>query len=92
MSPGELSRSFVGCRSRPQLTPFSCAPLCAPLVRYPDDDDYQYLYETFPEVVSPMQGVDSDRFQVWMRVAALPKFRKLYATITDDISKGDVSV
>jgi len=39
-----------------------------------------------------MQGVDSDRFQVWMRVAALPKFRKLYATITDDISKGDVSV
>jgi hypothetical protein len=57
---------------------------------YPDDDDTQYLYESFPEVVSPIKGVNSDRFQVWMRTAALPKFRKLYAKITDNIKKGDV--
>jgi hypothetical protein len=56
---------------------------------YPDDDETQYLYESFPEVVSPMMGVNTDRFQVWMRTAALPKFRKLYAKINDDIKKGD---
>jgi hypothetical protein len=57
---------------------------------YPDDEDTQYLYESFPEVVSPIKGVNSDRFQVWMRTAALPKFRKLYAKITDNIKKGEV--
>lgn len=57
---------------------------------YPDDAETQYLYESFPEVVTPMLGVNTDRFQVWMRTAALPKFRKLYAKITDDIKKGEV--
>mmetsp|Transcript_84885 Transcript_84885/g.169889 ORF Transcript_84885/g.169889 Transcript_84885/m.169889 type:complete len:367 (+) Transcript_84885:50-1150(+) len=56
---------------------------------YPNDADTQYLYESFPEVVSPMLGVNTDRFQVWMRAAALPKFRKLYATITSDIKSGE---
>jgi len=57
---------------------------------YPEDDSYQYLFETFPEVVTPMMGVDTERFQVWMRVAALPKFRKLYAVLNSDLAEGDV--
>lgn len=57
---------------------------------YPQDDNYQYLYETFPEVVTPMMGVDTERFQVWMRVAALPKFRKLYAVINSNLAKDEV--
>lgn len=55
---------------------------------YPSDDEVQYLYETFPEVVSPMLGVKDEHFIVWMRVAALPTFRKLYGRIMDDIPKG----
>lgn len=56
---------------------------------YPQDDSYQYLYETFPEVVSPLKGVETERFQVWMRVAALPKFRKLYAILNNDLAEGE---
>jgi hypothetical protein len=37
-----------------------------------------------------MSGVDTERFQVWMRVAALPKFRKLYAVLSSDLAEGDV--
>lgn len=55
---------------------------------YPKDDELQYLYETFPEVVTPMEGVKNEHFIVWMRVAALPTFRKLYGKLSKDIPKG----
>jgi len=56
---------------------------------YPNDDTTQYLHETYPNVISPIKGVTEERFIVWMRTAALPKFRKLYGFIDKDISKGE---
>jgi hypothetical protein len=56
---------------------------------YPDDINIQYLYESYPEVVSPIEGVKNEHFIVWMRTAGLPKFRKLYGIIEKDIEKGE---
>lgn len=55
---------------------------------YPNQDTTRYLYETYSTVVSPIEGVKNEHFIVWMRTAALPKFRKLYGWIDNDIPKG----
>lgn len=55
---------------------------------YPDDDTTQYLYETYPNIINPLEGVTNEHFIVWMRVAALPTFRKLYGWINEEIPKG----
>jgi len=55
---------------------------------YPEDDAVQYLYETYPQVVNPIEGVTNEHFVVWMRTAALPTFRKLYGVIETDIPAG----
>lgn len=57
---------------------------------YPDDDSVQYLYETFPDIVNPIEGVLNEHFIVWMRTAGLPYFRKLYGKFDNDFSAGDV--
>lgn len=57
---------------------------------YPNDDSTQYLYETYPMVVNPIEGVLNEHFIVWMRVAALPTFRKLYGWIDTKIPKDTV--
>lgn len=59
------------------------------LYYYPDDASTQYLYEAYPGVISPIDGVNNEHFQVWMRPAALPRFRKLYGKIDGDFKKGD---
>ena len=56
---------------------------------YPDNDNVQYLYETFPEVVSPLEGVESEHFVNWMRTAGLPQFRKLYGIVDADMYEGE---
>lgn len=55
---------------------------------YPKPESQQFLYQTFPEVISPIVGVKSEHFVVWMRYAALPSFRKLYGRIEEKIPKG----
>lgn len=56
---------------------------------YPRWAETQYLYETYPDQISPLDGVDDKHFRVWMRPAALPRFRKLYGKIDSDFEKGD---
>jgi hypothetical protein len=36
---------------------------------YPEDEKTQYLYETYPDIISPLEGVTNEHFIVWMRVA-----------------------
>ena len=40
-------------------------------------------------MISPLVGVESERFAVWMKIAALPTF-KLYRRINSDLKKGDI--
>lgn len=56
---------------------------------YPDEDITQYLYETYGDVISPLEGVMNEHFVVWMRVATLPTFRKLYGFFEQPIKKGE---
>ncbi|KAG7355634.1 CDC50/LEM3 family protein [Nitzschia inconspicua] len=55
---------------------------------YPEDDTTQYLYETYPNIISPLEHVTNEHFVVWMRVATRPKFRKLYGYIEQTIPAG----
>lgn len=59
---------------------------------YPDDDTVQYLYETYPNQISPIDGVTDQHFIVWMRTEILPTFRKLYGRMAGPFSKGNVLV
>jgi hypothetical protein len=56
---------------------------------YPDDDSVQYLHESYPDIVSPIEGVKNEHFINWMRTAGLPRFRKLYGKLDTDFSAGD---
>ncbi len=55
---------------------------------YKDEAKYQYLYETYPDIVSPLIGVKNEHFNVWLRLGGLSDFRKLYGRITDTLDKG----
>lgn len=53
---------------------------------YPNDNKTQYLYETYPDKISPIQGVTNEHFVNWMRIATLSTFRKLYGYIEQPIA------
>jgi len=36
---------------------------------YPSESSYQYLYESYPNQISPIDGVTDEHFKVWMRTA-----------------------
>ncbi len=70
-------------------TDSSTTPATLYFYYYPDDTTTQYLYESYPDLISPIDGVTDQHFMVWMRTAALPTFRKLYGVIDGDFKKGD---
>lgn len=55
---------------------------------YPDEGTTQYLYETYPSIISPLEHVTNEHFVVWMRVAATPNFKKLYGYFEQTIPAG----
>ena len=55
---------------------------------YPNKENTRYLYETYPEIINPIDGVLSEHFIVWMRTAATPNFRKMYGWIDSKIPAG----
>jgi len=78
-----------------QLYGFSCQePAISPkdglcyAYHYPKADTTQYLYETYPNIISPLEHVTNEHFVVWMRVAATPNFRKLYGYFEQTILAG----
>jgi len=56
---------------------------------YPNDSTTQYLHETYPDIISPLEGVRNEHFVVWMRIATQAKFRKLYGYFEEGIKKGE---
>ncbi len=56
---------------------------------YPNDETTQYLYETYPDQISPIDGVTNEHFMVWMKPSILPTFRKLYGSINGTFNSGD---
>lgn len=56
---------------------------------YPEADTTRYLYQTYPDMISPLEHVRNEHFVVWMRLETRPKFRKLYGWINQKIPKGE---
>jgi len=55
---------------------------------YPEQETTQYLYQTYPHVISPLEHVTNEHFAVWMRVAATYDFRKLYGYFDQTLPAG----
>jgi len=66
---------------------FKCVSGELVVYHYDRLDKWQYLFQTFPQTISPLVGPNSEHFAVWIRVHALPRFRKLYGRISTTIDK-----
>jgi hypothetical protein len=84
----ETTRSAADCQTYWNMDNYYVDGSTYYCYEYPNDDTTQYLYEMFPQI-SPILGVTDEHFIVWMRTAALPKFRKLYGKIDADFKKGN---
>jgi hypothetical protein len=62
------------------------------LYYYPKMDERLYMFENelYKDIVTPVKFMQNEHFMVWMRTAALPKFRKLYGKIGGSFKKGQV--
>lgn len=62
----------------------------APADRLAAQDSTLFLSQLYPGVFPEGQNnIENEHFIVWMRVAALPTFRKLYGKIDKTLEKGD---
>ncbi|CAE7892592.1 ALIS1 [Symbiodinium sp. KB8] len=62
----------------------------APRERVDNQNSHFFLSQMYPGVFPPGKAnIENEHFIVWMRVAALPTFRKLYGRIEKDLKKGD---
>lgn len=88
----EVSSASVSCQS--VGLPDTCKTYTDPNTQqvykfyYPKDDSTQYLYETYPDQISPIDGVTNEHFMVWMKPSILPTFRKLYGSINGTFESG----
>merc|ERR1712065_43427 len=62
----------------------------APRERVDNQNSHFFLSQMYPGVFpAGKANIENEHFIVWMRVAALPTFRKLYGRIEKDLKKGD---
>lgn len=66
---------------------FKCVQGERVVFRYDRVDKYAYPFKTFPQVISPIVGVNNEHFAVWLRSAGLPHFRKLYGRILTTVDE-----
>ena len=86
---GTVSGAVATPHSTDLANLFGCEAGSTHVYWYPKEEATQYLYESFPEVISPLEGVNSPNFCVWMRTAAISHVRKLYGVIDADINEGE---
>lgn len=57
---------------------------------YPNMATTSYIFQQpqYSKSLSPIKGVQDEHLMVWMRTAALPKFRKIYGKINGPFTKG----
>lgn len=99
--PEGFQKKAATCLTKPIATDNECASVNYPkgcgcadengqtwLYTYPDNDNTLYLYEQYPDNISPLVGVTDPHFMNWMNIAALPTFRKLYGRIDGKFTQG----
>lgn len=97
VAPGTCVLSTLPCAAYNLQANCLCYTEPAPSTKewlywYPNEATTDYLYESYPGLISPLDGVTDPHFMNWMNIAALPNFRKLYGVIQGNFHAGDVLV